>query len=115
MKPTAFLGSALEDLRAFPEDAKREAGFQKAGFQLDKVQRGMQPDDFKPMKTVGAGVYEIRIRTRGQAHRVFYVARFEEAVYVLHAFEKKTQRTPKRDIETGRRRYRELIRWRKER
>lgn len=110
MKPTIFLSSALEDLRAFPEDAKREAGFQ-----IDKVQRGMQPDDFKPMKTVGYGVYEIRIRTHGQTHRVFYVARFEEAVYVLHAFEKKTRRTPKRDIETGRRRYRELITWRKER
>ncbi len=109
MKQAVFIGSALDDLKGFPDDARREAGFQ-----LDKVQRGMPPDDFKPMKTVGSGVYEIRIRTQGQAHRVFYVAKLKEAVYVLHAFEKKTRRTAKNDIETGRRRYRDLIQWRKE-
>ena len=61
------------------------------------------------MTTVGRGVWEIRVRTGGQAHRVFYLAKFEEAIYVLHAFEKKTQKTATRDIEMGRRRYKELL------
>ena len=73
-------------------------------------------DDFKPMRSVGAGVFEIRVRTGsaggGRAHRVFYVARFAEAVYVLHAFEKKSQKTARKDIETGRRRYAALLKHR---
>lgn len=87
VKDIFWVGSSLKDLRDFPEDARREAGHQ-----LHLVQLGLMPEDWKPMPTVGAGVYEIRIRTTRE-HRVFYVAKFSEGVYVLHAFEKKTQRT----------------------
>jgi phage-related protein len=65
-----------------------------AGFQLDKVQRGLDPDDWKPMKTVGAGVNEIRVRDAAGAFRVIYVARLAAAIFVLHCFEKKSRRTP---------------------
>lgn len=93
MKPIAFVGSALDDLREFPISARREAGHQ-----LDRVQRGLDPDDWKPMPGIGAGVREIRVRDEAGAFRVIYVAAFAEAVYVLHAFGKKTQRTAKRDL-----------------
>lgn len=79
-KPIQWLGSSLEDLSNFPESARR-----RAGFQLRAVQNGEDPSDFKPMSVVGAGVQEIRIRTE-DAYRIFYIAKFEEAVYVLHAF-----------------------------
>ena len=82
-----------------------------AGYQLRRVQSGLMPDDFKPMQSVGSGVQEIRIRT-GRAHRVFYIAKFEESIYVLHAFEKKTQRTSQADLELGRKRLAEVIRHR---
>ena len=103
LKPLAFIGNALEDLRGFPVDARR-----RAGFELDQVQRGLMPTDWKPMTSIGSGVLEIRIHT-GAEHRVFYVAKFQEAVYVLHAFEKKRQKTPKRDLELGRARLSELL------
>ena len=80
-KPVEFLGSSLDDLRAFPLAAKREAGHQ-----LDQVQHGQEPDDWKPMNTVGQGVREIRIRDAAGAFRVIYVAKFADAVYVLHCF-----------------------------
>jgi phage-related protein len=76
-----WVGSSLVDLRAFPEVARREAGYQ-----LRRVQEGLLPDDWKPMPSVGAGVEEIRLHS-GVEHRVLYVAKFEEAIYVLHAFE----------------------------
>ena len=102
-KPLAFVGSSREDLRAFPADARR-----RAGFELDQVQRGLLPTDWKPMTSIGSGVIEIRIHTDVE-HRIFYVAKFEEAVYVLHAFEKKSQRTAKSEIEVGRARLAELL------
>lgn len=104
MKPIEFRGTALADLRDFPQSIKRDAGFQ-----LDKVQHGLPPDDFKPMKTIGAGVVELRIRDENGAFRVVYVAKFESAVYVLHCFQKKTPKTDKRDIELARQRLVELI------
>jgi phage-related protein len=104
VKLIVFLGDSLVRLRAFPERARREAGFQ-----LDRVQRGLDPADWKPMKTVGAGVREIRVRDAG-AFRVIYLAALPEAVYVLHAFRKKTQRTSPRDLELARSRLRELKR-----
>jgi phage-related protein len=104
MKPVAFLGDSLQCLRAFPADAKQDAGYQ-----LDKVQRGLQPDDFKPMPLIGKGVEEIRIRDDAGAFRVIYAARFADAVFVLHAFQKKTQRTSRRDIEIARVRFREIV------
>ena len=79
-----------------------------AGFQLRRVQRGLEPSDWKPMAAVGTGVREIRIHTETE-HRVFYVARFDEGVYVLHAFEKRTRKTPKRNLALARSRYRELL------
>ncbi len=97
-KPLYFAGSALEDLRAFPRAPRREAGYQ-----LDRVQFGLDPSDWKPMPTVGRGVREIRIHHEGQ-YRVIYVASIDDAVYVVHAFQKKTKKTRKQDIEIARRR-----------
>ena len=100
----SWLGSSLEDLRAFPEDARRAAGYQ-----LGRVQQGLLPTDWKPMATVGSGVVEIRVHTRVE-HRVFYVAKFAEAVYVLHAFEKRTRQTPQPEIALAKKRFADLIR-----
>jgi phage-related protein len=97
-------GSPLEDLRAFPLTARREAGHQ-----LDQVQNGREPDDWKPMNTVGQGVKEIRIRDEAGAFRILYVAKFADAVYVLHCFQKKTEKTSKADVELAAKRYRELL------
>jgi len=102
MKALFFVGSSLNELRTFPLNARREAGHQ-----LDQVQRGRNPDDWKPMKAVGKGVREIRLHVEGE-HRVLYVARLSDAVYVLHVFEKKTQKTLQRDIELARKGFRQL-------
>jgi phage-related protein len=93
MKPVVFLGDSVARLRAFPDGPRRDAGFQ-----LDRIQRGLDPDNWKPMKDIGPGVREIRVRDASGAFRVVYVATFAEAVYVLHAFQKKTPRTSARDI-----------------
>lgn len=102
MKRLEFIGSSLEDLKEFPAEARRAAGFE-----LEFVQRGLDPSDWKPMKAVGAGVREIRIHILGE-WRVFYVAKFADAIYVLHAFQKKTQKTKREDIELARTRYRQI-------
>ncbi|MGH7928646.1 MAG: type II toxin-antitoxin system RelE/ParE family toxin [Candidatus Binatia bacterium] len=102
-KPLVWLGSSRSDLRAFPDNARRVAGFQ-----LRRVQRGLEPNDWKPMPAVGPGVREIRIHTELE-QRVFYVARFTEGVYVLHVFEKRTRKTPKREVELARDRFRNLL------
>ena len=104
MKKIQFLGDSLRSLREFPEDAKHDVGYQ-----LDKVQRGEQPDDFKPMPSIGKGVEEIRVRDDSGIYRVIYTARLADTVYVLHAFQKKTQATAKRDIALASKRYAELI------
>ena len=104
LKPVEFRGSALDDLRAFPQAARREAGHQ-----LDQVQRGREPDDWKPMNTVGRGVREIRIRDAAGAFRVLYLAKFDDAFYVLHCFQKKTQKTSKADLNLAAQRYRDLL------
>lgn len=103
-KPVTFRGASLEDLRAFPASARREAGYQ-----LDKVQNGEPPADWKPMAAVGQGVQEIRIRDEAGAFRVIYVAKFVDAVYVLHCFQKKTQATSKADLDLAEKRYRDLV------
>lgn len=108
MKPVVFRGNSLERLRRFPASARQDAGYQ-----LEQVQRGDMPDDFKSMSSIGPGVQEIRVRDAGGAFRVIYVARFEEAIYVLHAFQKKTQKTAPLDIELARQRYRALLEDRK--
>jgi phage-related protein len=79
-----------------------------------RVQRGHEPTDWKPMMSIGAGVNEIRVRDDTGAYRVVYVAKFDEAIYVLHAFQKKTPRTAKRDIDLAADRYRAVLRRRKE-
>lgn len=104
-KPIEFLGDSLDAPRSFPLQARREAGFQ-----LDKVQHGGEPADWKPMRSVGPGVREIRICDEAGAFRVIYLAKLADAVYVLHCFQKKTGQTSDRDIELARRRYKELMR-----
>ncbi len=107
MKPVTFLVDSLKAVRAFPESARQDAGYQ-----LDRLQRGLQPDDFKPLPAVGAGVEELRVWCEHGTFRVIYLARLPEAVFVLHAFQKKTQATPKADIDLAARRYRDLMRTR---
>ena len=97
-KPIHWVGSALDDVRAFGAEAR-----QQTGYQLYRVQNGMMPTDWKPMSIVGRGVHEIRIRV-GREYRVLYLAARREAVYVLHAFEKKTQKTRTADIELAKER-----------
>src|SRR5688572_23232250 len=103
IKKVRWLGSSHEDLASSPHMARRIIGFE-----LYNVQQGKVPSDFKPMRAVGPGVYEIRAHLQSE-HRAFYVAKFDEAVYVLHVFEKKTRKTEKRDIDIGRRRFSEMI------
>src|SRR5688500_6732388 len=101
-KPLVWVGSVLEDLRAFPEAARRQTGYQ-----LRRVQLGLMPDDWKAMSSVGPGVYEVRVHTELE-HRVLYVAKYDEAVYILHAFEKRTRQTRQADIDLGRQRLAEV-------
>jgi len=103
MKPVQWLGSSRADLKAFPGDARRVGGFQ-----LHLVQLGFEPNDWKPFRSVGPGVREIRVHT-GLEHRVVYVATFAEAVYVLHAFAKKTAKTAQRDVRVARARFEALL------
>ena len=103
MKPVEFIGTALDDLRAFPEIARREAGCQ-----VDKVQHGETPDDWKPMTGIGSGVKEIRIQDATGAFRVIYLAKLADAVYVLHCFQKKSEQTSEADIRLARKRFKEL-------
>ncbi|WP_047250224.1 type II toxin-antitoxin system RelE/ParE family toxin [Chromobacterium subtsugae] len=105
MKPLEFLGDSLKCLRGFPDDAK-----QNAGFQLDRVQNGMQPTDFKPMPSIGHGVEEIRVWDTSGTYRVIYTARMADAVYVLHVFQKKTEQTSQGDIEIAKQRFAQLKR-----
>jgi phage-related protein len=104
-KPVDFLGSALDDLRDFPPSARREAGYQ-----IDKVQHGEEADDWRPMKTIGAGVQEIRVQDESGAFRVIYLAKLKDAVYVLHCFQKKTPKTSAQDIALASKRFNELMR-----
>ena len=99
MKALKFIGSSLDDLRNFPDEARRAAGFE-----LHAVQSGLEPGDWKPMQAIGPGGKEIRIHVLGE-WRVIYVAKFSDAVYVLHAFKKKSQKTSRQDIELARQRY----------
>jgi len=103
MKPIVWIGNSLHDLRAFPDTAQRAAGYQ-----LGKVQAGDLPDDWKPMSTIGVGVTELRIRDEAGAFRLIYVARFANAVYVLHAFQKKSQKTSWQDVDLARKRFRSI-------
>jgi phage-related protein len=104
LKPIVWMGNSLESVRAFSKPAREDVGFE-----LDRVQRGFAPRDWKPMPSVGSGVIELRVHAETE-HRVFYVARFKMAVYVLHAFVKKSQRTSLSDVAVAKQRFRELLR-----
>jgi len=108
-KAVLWLGSSREAVRGFSPEGRREAGYQ-----LRQVQAGAMPTDWKAMPTVGAGVYEIRVHV-GPEYRILYVAKFEEAVYVLHAFEKRTRQTREADVSLARRRLAAVVAQRKQR
>jgi phage-related protein len=103
-KPVEFRASSLDDLRAFPVTARREAGYQ-----IDRVQNGHEPDHWKPLSSIGSGVQEIRIRDAAGAFRVICVAKLADAIYVLHCFQKKTQKTSKTDLDLAESRFRDLL------
>lgn len=103
MKALYFVGGSREDLRDFPKSAKHEAGID-----LMRIQNGLEPRNWRPMPTVGKGVREIRERVAEGVFRIFYVVEGAEAVYVLHAFQKKTQKTPQADIDLGKDRYKSI-------
>ncbi|MDQ2138190.1 type II toxin-antitoxin system RelE/ParE family toxin [Alcaligenaceae bacterium B3P038] len=104
LKPVSFRGSSLQDLRRFPDQMRREAGHQ-----IDRLQHGFEPDDWNPMPSIGGGVREIRIRDSFGAFRVVYIAKFSAAIYVLHCFQKKSQKTAQRDLDLASDRYRVLL------
>ena len=103
MKKITWLGDTHETVKGYPINARREIGYN-----LDKVQRGFDPADWKPIAEVGQGVKEIRIHEDNE-YRVFYVVKFKEAVYVLHSFVKKTEQTSKKDKDVGKKRYAEML------
>ena len=104
MKTVEFRGTALDDLRGFPQTAMRAAGYQ-----IDRIQNGLAPDDVRAMPSIGSGVMELRIWDEAGTFRVVYAAKFEDAVYVLHCFQKKTPQTAQRDIELARKRFKALV------
>ncbi|WP_227674588.1 type II toxin-antitoxin system RelE/ParE family toxin [Psychrobacter jeotgali] len=104
MKDIEFLGTSLEDVRSFPDDIKQDTGYQ-----LHKVQIGDMPDNYKPMSSIGSSVVEIRLKDSNGIYRVIYTAKFADTVYVLHAFTKKTQKTPQSDINLAKLRLKSLI------
>lgn len=108
-KEIRWIGSAYADILNFPLEARREAGFQ-----LGKVQAGLDPDEWKPFGNVGSGTREIRIRDASGIYRVMYVAKFKEAIYVLHCFQKKTEATTKHDKDIVEARYKAVVRERSE-
>ena len=103
VKPLSFLGNSLDELRAFPISVRRNAGYQ-----LDRVQHGHLPTDWKPTSTIGPGVQEVRLQDGSGAFRVIYIASLPDAVYVLHCFQKKTEQTAGRNLAVATNRYRQL-------
>jgi phage-related protein len=105
LKPIEWKGSSYADLLAFPKEVRHDAGYQ-----LERVQRGEEPEDWKPMPSLGVGVREIRIHEDSGEFRVMYLATRPEAVYVLHAFQKKSQKTSRRDLALAIKRYKTIPR-----
>jgi len=104
MKDIEFIGSSLEIIKDFPLKAKRQVGHE-----LDRVQRGQDPSDWKPMKSIGTGVKEIRVKDKDGIYRVIYVVKYLDLVHVLHAFQKTTQQTAKNDLDLAKKRLKKLI------
>ena len=102
--PIEFEGDSLESIKSFPAQARI-----RTGFELGELQEGKQPHDFKPIKTVGDGVYELRVSAGRRAFRTFYITKVADVIYVLHAFEKKSRKTSPRDLEKGKTRYKALV------
>jgi phage-related protein len=107
-KPIDWRGSSLDDLREFPEVARGQAGCE-----LRKLQRGEMPNDWRPFPEVGPGTNEIRIDCADGWFRVMYIAKYEEAIYVLHSFQKGSRKTSRGDVEIAKTRYRTVIAERK--
>lgn len=107
-KELRWVGSSYDDLMKLPREARRTAGFE-----LGKVQAGLEPEDWKPFDSLGPGTREVRIRDVTGIYRVMYVSKFEEAIYVLHCFQKKTQATSKHDRDIAEARYRAVVNVRK--
>lgn len=105
LEAVVWMGGSKADLVAFPADARHDAGYQ-----LEKVQSGLDPSDWKPMPTVGAGVREIRIHEESGAFRVIYLATRPEAIYVLHCFQKKSQKTSRREAQLAAKRFKAIPR-----
>ena len=105
-KALVWVGTSLADVRQFPPEVRRNVGFQ-----LWRIQLGLEPNDWKPMPSIGVGVREVRVHAENE-HRVFYVSRLEDAIYVLHAFEKRTRKTARRDLALARSRLSQLVRTR---
>lgn len=103
-KSIYWVGTSYKDLLNFPDEVKKDAGYQ-----LHRVQNGLEPEDWKPLQNIGTGVREIRISGEGNIFRVMYVAKFSEKIYVLHAFQKKTQKTSTKDIDITRIRYNAIV------
>lgn len=103
LKPIRYCGTSEKDIKSFPDTAK-----QRTAYQLESLQEGEEPSDWKPMKSVGPGVNEIRVKCKDGAFRVFYVVNRPEAIYVLHAFRKTTEKTEKRDIDLAKARFKSL-------
>jgi len=104
MKEIDFVGNSLDAIKDFPPKAKRQVGHE-----LDRVQRGQEPGDWKPMKSVGAGVREIRVKDEQGIYRVVYLVKYLDLIHVLHAFQKKTEKTAKRDLDIAKQRLKQLL------
>ncbi len=103
-KSIYWVGSSYKDLLSFPAEARQDAGYQ-----LHRVQNGLNPEDWKPFQTIGSGVKEIRINDDGNAFRIMYIAQFSEKIYVLHSFQKKSQKTRSKDIEIAKARFNAVL------
>lgn len=103
MNQVIWMGSSREDLKAFPREARREIGYQ-----VEHVQQGVDPDDWKPMSTVGLGVREIRVRESSRIFRCIYLATRPEGIYVLHCFQRKTRKTSQRDLDLAEKRFKSI-------
>ena len=103
-KSIYWVGSSYKDLLSFPAEARQDAGYQ-----LHRVQNGLNPEDWKPFQTIGSGVKEIRINDDGNAFRIMYIAKFSEKIYVLHSFQKKSQKTRSKDIEIAKARFNAVL------
>jgi phage-related protein len=108
-KDIVWMGSLYDDLLEFPKETLKSVGGS-----LRKVQSWLDPDDWKPFEIIGAGAKEIRVRAQKNQYRVLYIAKFEDGIYVLHCFVKKTEKTSKHDVELGKERYKAMVKWRRE-